>query len=385
MSQPIFRNYFSRQQQGFWRFSAETRILACRTIDEGKDELSRLIGAFASEKVGIISDQCIRALPIFNRLINDEGATVALVGADCEQTAIEDAIRQMQENGVELILALGGGSVLDAAKLIAAAASNKNALDETICLNDLPRPPIPLIAIPTTFGTGSEVNIIGHLKNGSIKQSFRRDWMIPSIALLIAEVAIECPHRLRYLSALDAWLHAFESMTLKGEISPVQIALAKEAISIHQQNLRQYMDSPSQDAAGLIAAASCMSGMILNNARTGLIHALATPFAEKYKLTHSESLLPFIKPAIEYNWLKIKHWFEPAKLAGFFVDLDAQILFGTQAIMETWRFEILETDIDDMVDACLKDTVLLKENPMPLDAAVYKNLYRLSLTNWLQK
>ena len=385
MSQPVFRNYFSRQENGFWRFSVETRILACASISEGKNELDCLFEAFAGRKIGVVTDQGIHSLPVFKQLIGDSVTTVALVEVDCEQAPIENAISQMQEKGVELILALGGGSVIDAAKLIAAAVPNNEPVDNIIRLNELPRSPVPLVVVPTTFGTGSEVNIIGHLKSGSIKQSFRRDWMAPSIALLIAEFAIKCPYSLRYLSALDAWSHAFESMTLKGEVSPLQVALAKEAISIHRQNFKQYIDSPSLEIAGRIVSASCMAGIILNNARTGLIHALATPFAEKFGLTHSESLLPFIKPAIEYNWPKISHWNDLFDLEGFLAHIDEQYLFGTQSIMDSWELNIVEKDIDDMVEACLKDVVLLKENPMPLDASVYGMLYRRSLANWLQK
>jgi alcohol dehydrogenase class IV len=114
-----------------------------------------------------------------------------------------------------------------------------------------------------------------------------------------------------------------------------------------------------------------------------LIHTLASPFSERFALPHSSSLLPFIKPVISYNWDKLRGGFWGESLANFLSDLSAEIFFGIDNIMDSWRLEVRETDISEMAEACLADSVIFKENAMPLDKSAYIRLYYESLASWI--
>ncbi len=383
MSQPIFRKYYSNLNDGFWRFSSPTQVLSCHSIQDARLYLDQLLNAYGDVKIGIVTDETIQTLPFYHDLLCGRIYDMALVKAECEVKAIARTVDQFRACDVGLIVAIGGGSVLDAAKLISASVTNSPCLDELILLDELKFNPVPLISIPTTYGTGAEVNVIGHLKIDGEKMSFRRDWLAPAFALLITDVAISCPNPLRYLSALDAWLHAFEALTLKSENSPLQFSLVKGAMDIHKSHFKNYVLSPDENSAGQIVAASNLGGVILNNSRTGLIHALATPFAEKYGFPHSESLLPFIKPVIEYNWPVIQSQYPEYNLGGFNEYIEKQYLFFAKDIVSQWGLTVKSSDIDEMATTCLKDTVLMKENPVALNVEGYKQLYLTSLDKWL--
>lgn len=379
----MLQQLYSDTQAGIWRFYCDTKIIACRSIPDAKAKLDFIARATQSSKILLLTDDNIRQLEFYRALFSNMSVDEIVLGPECEESPIDEAVRQGREMHADAIVAIGGGSVLDAAKLVAAAVPNKIRARELLQYQVLPVRPLSLIAIPTTFGTGSESNMITHLLTPERKLSMKREWLSPAFALLIGEIAQRVPEQLRYLCALDAWVHAIEVFMLKRETSPIQQALVETALAIHKKSFRRYVLEPDIEAASDMAAASTMAGVALNNARTGLIHALATPFAAKFRLPHAESLLPFIETSIKYNWEGIKHKLEDTELVDYLDFLREQYLFNAASTMKTWQVDVTSSDIDDMADACMQDTVLLKENPVSLDNGAYAQLYRHSLVSWL--
>ncbi len=377
------KKIFSNQAKGFWRFHCECQIFACEMLSEAIEKLAYIRQLIAAKNVLVLSDLGVVETGIIQELCLGEGFNFSLLGAECEHISILAAIENGRKSNSDLIVAVGGGSVLDAAKLVAASIPNGLTPDELWEIDGLSKSPIALIAIPTTFGTGSECNMTAHLSMDNDKHSLDREWLTPDYALLVAEIAESVPDRLRYLSALDAWLHAVEALTLRNEISPVQQGVLKEAIHLLDQYFVSYVSTPDKQNSLAVASASSMAGLALNNSRTGLIHALATPFAKFSGLSHAESLLPFIIPSFRYNWQNISSFFSENSLEKFEQRINASYLSGAQNIMDGWSFTIKSNDVDAMANACLDDTVLLKENPMPIESGAYVYLYKIALEQWL--
>lgn len=379
----MFKKIFSDQSKGFWRFHGETELLACEMVSQAIEQIAFIKHFIGAKNILVLSDQGVKTTGVIDELFVGQGVNFSLLETECEHAPIVEAIENGKRSKSDLVIAVGGGSVLDAAKLVAAAIPNNLMPEELWEVNKLSFPPIVLIAIPTTFGTGSECNMTAHLSIDNAKRSLDREWLTPDYALLIAEIAQSVPDRLRYLSALDAWLHAVEALTLRNEVSPVQQGVLKEAIQLLDQHFVPYINTPDKENSLAIASASSMAGLGLNNSRTGLIHALATPFAKYSGLSHAESLLPFIIPSFRYNWQKIASFFRDESLVIFEQRIKTSYLSGAQGIMDAWSFTIKSSDVDTMAKACLDDTVLLKENPVSIGPGDYVNLYKIALEKWL--
>jgi len=380
----MFRKAYSDRAAGFWRFYCDVKIFGCLDLASARERLGWLWSALGVARPGVLTDEGVRDCGFFPTLTAGLEAPVFSVGADCAAEPIRRAVAQARAEGMDGLLAIGGGSVLDAAKLVAAAVRNDLSLASLIERESLDQPPLPLIAVPTTFGTGSEANMIGHLTSPEGKRSLRRDWAAPAAALLIGEIARFTPENVRLLAAVDAWVHAFESLTLAREVSPVQQALCRQTIAMQRRHWPSWLEARPSDECGLaMASAACMAGLAINNARTGLIHALAAPFAERFRLPHAVSLLPFIEPAIAFNWSELKPHFAGETLETFIAELNRTLLARREALLKPWPFRVATADIEWMAEQCLRDSVLLKENPAPLRPEDFAALYRRALRDRL--
>ncbi len=381
----MFRRAYSDREAGFWRFYADVKVFACVSIDEARRRLAWLLSTFDAKRPAIVTDAGVAAADFFEALTRDLPATPVLVGADCDAEPMLRALASPQIRDADAVLAIGGGSVLDAAKIIAACAASGLDPETLLARESPPAPPLPLLAAPTTFGTGSEANMIAHLKTGARKLSVRRDWLTPAAALLIGEIATVTPATRRYLAAVDAWVHAFEALTLRREVSPIQQALCRQALALHERGWDEWLESPSAEAGLAMASAACMAGLAINNARTGLIHALAAPFAERMGLAHAPSLLPFIEPAIAHNWSGLKPHFPRETLASFLDRMEQTVLRRRREVLAEQRVAATDEDIEAMIGQCRRDTVLFKENPAPLSIGDLDGLYRRGLREFMPK
>ena len=371
---------FSDLEKGFWLFGSPTRIHGCRTIDTARQTLDRLLDQLGSSRPIVLTDPGVRATNFFSRLLPMGTFPIWKLGAEGALEPMEAVLADRRARVADVIIAVGGGSVLDSAKILAACLPSGLSPRE---LYESDRPPaemLPLICLPTTFGTGAEVNRYSHVSLPEGKRSFHRPWLTPHAALLVGEV--EMPAELRYFTALDAWVHALEALTLRRENSPFQTVLLRGALAIHDRCFGRYVDAPNAELALEMAAASAMGGIGVHNARTGLIHALAGPFAKRTGLTHAPSLLPFVRPVLEHHAEVLADYFDqPAEVL---VDrLVTQFVKPGDVWRQEWRFSLDQQDLADMVAECRADTVLPKENPVTIEDTDFETLYRAALGDWL--
>ena len=207
------------------------------------------------------------------------------------------------EAGADLVIAIGGGSVLDIAKGAAALAGAGPTAAEFFAGARIPAQGRPIIAAPTTSGTGSEVTRVCVLRDpgNRRKASIRADSMLPQVALVDPELTVSCPRDVTANSGADAFVQAVEAYVSRGA-SPLTDSLALEAARLAAGSLETAVREPENRAAReAMALASTMAGLALNTARLGLVHGIAHPAGAVTGAAHGllcGLLLPYV---IEFN------------------------------------------------------------------------------------
>ncbi|WYU52247.1 iron-containing alcohol dehydrogenase [Bacillus sp. FSL K6-0047] len=209
----------------------------------------------------------------------------------CKQTFVA--------GGHDGVIAIGGGSALDTAKATAAYVRYNGALADLIGTDLVPTKGVPLIAIPTTAGTGSEVTNIAILSDNDakLKKGMVSDHLLPDVAIVSPELSRTTPPAVTAASGIDALVHGIEAY-LSVNASPLTDAFALQAIEKIARNLPEAYAKPTNLAAREeMAVASLMAGMAFGNAGVGAVHALAYPLGGRFNMAHGVSnavLLPYV-------------------------------------------------------------------------------------------
>lgn len=215
---------------------------------------------------------------------------------------IEDGLAKSRE--ADLVVGLGGGSVLDAGKAIAVLRDNPGGLEDYLHGGRIiERPGIPFIAVPSTSGTGSEVTMVSVVSDPyrGFKKSFRSELMYPVDAVVDPELTLSCPPEVTASAGLDALSHALESFT-SSRSTPVTDALAFESMRlIHDNLMPAFTDGMQLSARAGMSRASLLAGMAISNSGLGLVHGLAHSIGLKYAVPHGE-ICGFLLPhSVRYN------------------------------------------------------------------------------------
>lgn len=212
---------------------------------------------------------------------------------------VQECANAYRAGGHDGLIGLGGGSAIDIAKAVAAFAGHEGALEQLFGIDQVPRKGPPLIAIPTTAGTGSEVTNVAILsdKQAQLKKGIVSDYLLPDVALVSPAMTLTCPRSVTAASGIDALVHAVESyLSLNG--SPITDALALGAIRLIVKALPKAYANPGHlQAREDMASASLMAGMAFGNAGVGAVHALAYPLGGRFNIAHGVSnalLLPYV-------------------------------------------------------------------------------------------
>jgi len=204
------------------------------------------------------------------------------------------------------VVGIGGGSSLDTAKAVAALATNAGSALDYAGLNKVRNRPLPMIAAPTTSGTGSEVTLWSVFTDDTraVKVAIGGVLIYPSVALCDPELTLELPAALTAATGMDALAHAIESYT-NNNCQPISGALAVEAIRLIGQNLRSAVlnGRDSRSRYGMMLA-STMAGIAMNPTRLGLAHALAMPLGSwDLRVPHGVVLAVTLPYVMEFNYV----------------------------------------------------------------------------------
>jgi alcohol dehydrogenase class IV len=223
-----------------------------------------------------------------------EGISVAVfsgVQPDPTDKNVLEGLRQFREIKADTVVGLGGGSPIDTAKVISVLVNNELPLSRYAGLHKVPHPGVPLMAIPTTAGTGSEVTKVAVITDTErdVKMMMLDVNLLPSVALVDYELTLTMPALLTSHVGVDTLVHAVEAYVSK-KANPMTDPLALSAVHLVSENLyAAYKDPSNRKAREAMMVASCQAGMAFANSSVCLVHGMSRPIGAVYHLTHGLS------------------------------------------------------------------------------------------------
>ncbi|UVJ43654.1 iron-containing alcohol dehydrogenase [Pseudomonas sp. LS1212] len=234
------------------------------------------------------------------------GCVVAVfdqVVADPPASVVKQAVRQARAFEADGVLGLGGGSSLDAAKLVALLINSEQPLEELYGTDKAHGQRTALVLMPTTAGTGSEVTWVSVITDEQQrKQAVYSPQLMPDVAVLDPELTLGLPAQVTAATGLDAMVHAIEAYTSRTRKNPISDGLATAALGLLGTNLRTVLADGSDVAArSAMLQGSLMAGMAFVNASVAAIHALAYPLGARFHIPHGHANALVMAPVIRFN------------------------------------------------------------------------------------
>ena len=218
---------------------------------------------------------------------------------------VDKATAAFKEAGADFIVVFGGGSPMDVAKAVGVTAKYGGSITEYEGAHKVPGPIIPLIAIPTTAGTGSEVTAFSVITDHSrdYKLTVFSYEILPAYAILDAELLTTAPASVAAACGIDAFIHAEEAY-ISTAASPFSDAMAEKAMSLIGKNIRRFVANRGDiEAAESMLVGSLFAGIAFSFARLGNVHAMSHPVSAFFDVPHGVANAVLLPVIAEYNAL----------------------------------------------------------------------------------
>lgn len=227
------------------------------------------------------------------------------IEANPSVATVEKATEKFKESGADFIVAFGGGSPMDVAKAVGVVAKYGGSITEYEGAHKVPGPIIPLIAIPTTAGTGSEVTAFSVITDHSrdYKLTVFSYELLPAYAILDAELITTAPASVAAACGIDAFIHAEEAY-ISTAVSPFSDAMAEKAMALIGKNIRRFVaNRGDMEAAEAMMVGSLFAGIAFSFARLGNVHAMSHPVSAFFDVPHGVANAVLLPVVAEYNAL----------------------------------------------------------------------------------
>ena len=276
----------------------------------GLNLLGDLVRAQIGSRVMLVTDPGMMATGIIERaltVLQAAGVTVELykdVVADPPAAVIHAAADQAKSTGVEGIVGLGGGSSLDVAKLVAVLALGREELPGMFGVGNVKGPRLPLVLVPTTAGTGSEVTPISIVTTGTNeKMGVVSPVILPDMALLDPELTLDLPPHITAATGIDAMVHAIEAYaSASANNNPISRMLAAQALTLLGRSLLKAVQQGSGIAARSdMLLGSMFAGQAFANSPVAAVHALAYPLGGHFHIPHGLSNALVLPHVLRFN------------------------------------------------------------------------------------
>ena len=225
------------------------------------------------------------------------------IESDPDIASVEKGTASARASGSNLIVGVGGGSSLDTAKAIGIMLANDGHIRDYVGLNKVKHRPAPVIAVPTTAGTGSEMTIWSVLsdKERQVKLSVGSVYNCPALALLDPELTVPLPPHVTAFTGMDALTHAIESY-VNLNTQPISEGMSVQAMKLIAANLRTAVANGNNlEARANMLLASTIAAMAFNATRLGLAHALALPLGAHFGIPHGLVNAMLLPEVMRYN------------------------------------------------------------------------------------
>jgi len=303
-------------------------------------------------------------------------------------TTVYEGVEVINETGCDVVLGLGGGSIMDAAKSIAFSAKNSGDISEYIFGIKQGTEALPIVLVPTTCGTGSEGNCFSVLTNPETKdkKSLRTNLIIAKASIIDPELMTTMPKSILASVGFDALAHNMEAYVSKiGQ--PLTDMKALYGIKLLAQNLTKVYNDPTDlDAWEKITLASTLGGMVIGVAGVAAPHGLEHPASGLYDIVHGKGLAALTPIIIEKSWESdIEKYSDISKLLGGTDAKDCanairNLLEKIDLKVTLGELGVKEKDIDWMAENCMKvSKPSIVNHPKEFTLEEIKDIYFKSL------
>ncbi len=285
-----------------------TRRVLCEPGASAK--LGPLMADLGVTRALLVTDPGVAKLGLFDAALASlkaAGIGVAIydqVVADPPEAVVHAVTDLARAERIDGVVGFGGGSSMDVAKLAAFLPIAAQRLDEVYGVGNARGRRLPLVQVPTTAGTGSEVTGIAIITTGeSEKKGVVSPLLLPDVALLDADLTLGLPRHVTAATGVDAMVHAIEAFTSKIKKNPVSDALAREALTLLGRNLRHVCGEGARDrdARSAMLLGALLAGMAFANAPVAAVHALAYPVGGHFHVPHGLSNALMLPHVLRFN------------------------------------------------------------------------------------
>ncbi|MGW9527145.1 iron-containing alcohol dehydrogenase [Paenibacillus terrae] len=305
---------------------------------------------------------------------------------------IEETFADFSEHKYELLIGLGGGSVLDATKILSVLMTNDKRIKDMLGTNLVEHPGVPTVLIPTTSGTGSEVtpNAIVTIPDQELKIGIVSSYLLPQLVILDPVLTLGLPKPITAATGMDAFTHSIESF-ISNKANYFSDMFALESIRLISSSIIEaYEDGASISAREKMLLGSTYGGMALTAAGTAAVHALAYPLGGKYGIPHGVANSMLLPHVMEFN---MDHCVERLTLVAEPMGIDTAGLSPEEAALRVierireWterlnipqdlkEYGVQEKDLKALAQSASEVTRLLNNNPKVLSLEDIEQIYR---------
>ncbi|MEJ7804806.1 MAG: iron-containing alcohol dehydrogenase, partial [Telluria sp.] len=225
------------------------------------------------------------------------------VVADPPEQVVLKAVEFARNNGIDIVVGLGGGSSMDVAKLIAVLAGSEQQIAEIYGIGNVNGTRLPLVQVPTTAGTGSEVTNIAIVTTGeTTKMGVVSPQLYADLAILDANLTLGLPAKVTAATGIDAMVHAIEAFTSKPKKNSMSDMLARHALTLLSANLvKACEDGANLAARQAMLLGAYFAGQAFSNAPVAAVHALAYPIGGIFHVPHGLSNSLVLPHVLRFN------------------------------------------------------------------------------------
>ncbi|MGG3196126.1 iron-containing alcohol dehydrogenase [Priestia aryabhattai] len=380
-----------------YQFQTANHLIAGPNSIEKVGEHLSLLGTEVKSAL-IITQPSMKRLGFVEKLIHqlsDKGVS-AYVNIDVlpEPTVenIEEVFQAISKEQYDVLIGFGGGSVLDATKILSVLQTNNQSIRELLGTDLVKNPGTPTILIPTTSGTGSEVtpNAIVTLPDEELKIGIVSKYLLPKLVVLDPVLTLSLPRPITAATGMDAFTHSLESF-ISNKSNLISDMVALESIRLISSSIIEaYQNGNSVEAREKMLVGSMYGGMALTSAGTAAVHALAYPLGGKFKIPHGVANSILLPHVMEFNMDAIEDRLflvaEPMgiKIEGFSKTEVAQkvvnrIVEWTNVLeipQNLKEYGVKEEDVPALALSASKVTRLLNNNPKEVSLKDMEGIYR---------
>jgi len=365
----------------------------------GLARLGELMAGLGVSRAVVVCDAGIAACGFADRAVSSlKAAGMAAtvfdqVQADPPVAVVRSAVETARAFDADGVIGLGGGSSLDTAKLVALLVRSEQKIEELYGVDLARGRRLPLIQVPTTAGTGSEVTWVSVVTSeANEKKAIYSSQLLPDIALLDAELTLGMPPRVTAATALDAMVHAIEAYTSRTRKNVISDTLAMKGLALLGANIRRVVaDGSDIEARSAMLQGSMLAGMAFVNASVAAVHALSYPLGARFHVPHGHSNALVMGPVFRFNMpaaekayaelasslLPDRHFASDAEAAQAFVSELEHLVASVGLETRLSQVGVTDRDIPDMArEVTVGIQRLLANNPRDMSLDDVIGIYR---------